>query len=466
MADEGLRHEHELDNELGSANMFAWFRPAYRLAVKHWPISLAVGFAALTAERMPIVPAMPYIVFTFASWIQATINFFIETLLLSVVIVVAYRFLAEKESVGAVNDWRLTLIRTVQITAIWSIGVGVLLGAFVLFTRWQLATYVETISDMDDVGDFVSLVWSGRVAGFINLIITILLIPVVMNVAVAGVLSTVYAVRSRVAALDAVRASFRLAFDQTWRIFWPTYLLTIPALLLQWLLEWVTTAAPFTIAIWLSAAGTFAVIAFGVALTFVIERAYAAHLTLPGGDEAAPVPSKPRPPVRRTRPGAWAERKHAAAAPTRAAAPGASAAPATPGAPLATDPLAVAAQLVEDLRMNRTQQLVETVERNLAADANFFASQPDNTLSLAKRLVTLTRPDLALRVMQPYLKDQRGHRWHLTGALFVAELMARDRRRLADAARFLAQVKTLYPREPMVDQLIMSTNKALAESTR
>jgi hypothetical protein len=46
-------------------------------------------------------------------------------------------------------------------------------------------------------------------------------------------------------------------------------------------------------------------------------------------------------------------------------------------------------------------------------------------------------------------------------ALFVANLL-RDTKRLQDAARFLAQVKTLYPQEPMVDQLIKITDKAIA----
>jgi hypothetical protein len=122
-----------------------------------------------------------------------------------------------------------------------------------------------------------------------------------------------------------------------------------------------------------------------------------------------------------------------------------------------------AALLEQDLRLNRPDRLVGLVESGLAADPRFFMSYPDSTTGLAKKLAQ-TRPDLALRLLQPYLREQRGHRFHLTGALLVANILLRDPRRLADAAKFLAQVKTLYPDEPMVDQLVKTANKAIAAS--
>jgi hypothetical protein len=48
--------------------------------------------------------------------------------------------------------------------------------------------------------------------------------------------------------------------------------------------------------------------------------------------------------------------------------------------------------------------------------------------------------------------------------LFVANLL-RDLKRLQDAAKFLTQVKALYPQEPMVDQLIKITDKAIAAAS-
>jgi hypothetical protein len=46
--------------------------------------------------------------------------------------------------------------------------------------------------------------------------------------------------------------------------------------------------------------------------------------------------------------------------------------------------------------------------------------------------------------------------------LLVGNLLLKDGRRLPDAARFLERVKALYPSEPMVDQLIKATSKAVA----
>lgn len=49
-------------------------------------------------------------------------------------------------------------------------------------------------------------------------------------------------------------------------------------------------------------------------------------------------------------------------------------------------------------------------------------------------------------------------------ALYVANLLLNDLCRKAEAARFLGQVKAPYPNEPMVDQLMKATEKAVAES--
>jgi hypothetical protein len=116
------------------------------------------------------------------------------------------------------------------------------------------------------------------------------------------------------------------------------------------------------------------------------------------------------------------------------------------------------------LRENRATGLRDLVERGLTADACFFADHPDSTVVLAKRMVQAGRPDLALRILQPYVKDRQSHRLHLTGALLAAELLARDVNQLPAAARFLAQVKALYPNEPIVDRLIRTTDKAIAEA--
>jgi hypothetical protein len=169
----------------------------------------------------------------------------------------------------------------------------------------------------------------------------------------------------------------------------------------------------------------------------------------------APVASPARVPAQSAEPGPSVTSPPAPGAPRERTPPPAP-------APMPTSPQEIGAQLAADVRGNRMLRVTETVERGLAADAKFFAGHPDDTLALAKRLVAVERADLALRILQPYLVSHRSHRQHLTNALLVASLLARDPSRLADAARFLKQVKALYPREPMVDQLIKSTDKAIA----
>lgn len=52
----------------------------------------------------------------------------------------------------------------------------------------------------------------------------------------------------------------------------------------------------------------------------------------------------------------------------------------------------------------------------LGADPRFVAARPDYTVALAERMAQAQRADLALRVLQPYVKEQQQHRLHLAGA--------------------------------------------------
>ena len=207
--------------------------------------------------------------------------------------------------------------------------------------------------------------------------------PIWFSIAVASALSNAYAVRSLESGFGAVRASLQLAFEQKWRVFWPSYVLAILGIVLYvgviFLRDSFFSFGPLFVQL-----TTFATTALGVTMTFVIERAYATHLTLPDGAEpGAALPSRPSPgsPRPRVRP------------------------PPAPVGPLPTAPREIADLLAADLSANRVQRLVETVEHGLAADPRFFLPHPDQTLAVAKRLSAAQRSDLALRIVQPYLKD-------------------------------------------------------------
>lgn len=419
------RSEHELDAELADANMFAWYVPTFALAFKHWPISLAVGLAALGLDWA--LARLPWPYFGGPWWVQLS-RAYLDALTYLVLVAAAYRFLAEREGVGTVNEWGETLFRAAAIATIWVVGGALVFGGFTLAT---MAVGIAVVPD--DAQAFLAL---GAFV-LVVLLVAFLLMPIWFSLGVASALSSVHAVRSLEGPFGAIGASLRLAFGQKWRVFWPSYLLAI--LVIALFVAAFFMRGPFVLrGVWLVDVATFLSTALGVTMTFVIERAYAPHLaaTDAGALDAAARPADgPSPPRGRGAP--------------------------VPVAALPEAPRAVADLLAADVQGHRFGRVVETVEHGLKADARFFLPHADHTLSVAKRLSAAQRADLALRLVQPYLKEHRGHRQHLTVALFVANLL-REQNRLQDAAKFLTQVKVMYSHEPMVDQLIKITAKAIA----
>jgi hypothetical protein len=446
-----MQSGHELDARLANKTLFAWFRPTLEIAIRQLQVTLGAGFVLTITQillaRLPWPYSLP--------WWVVVLRVALESLVLSLVFVAGYRLLAERESRGTaleVNAWQPTMICAAQVSATWTVIGWVVAGALLVVGK----AISSAAPSLGSAGILVVLVY-GSIA---LAILMFLLAPIWATLGAASALSTVHAVRSLDNGLGAVLSSLRIAFEQKWRVFWPSYviaLLLIGAYALSWYSTWVVVVilGPILryvpIVLW----------ALALALTFVIERAYAPDLGLAvlgdGPDEspAAPAPAPANGPATATSGAAPPAPDGVAAAPVAAAAKAAST---TKPATTAAD---AAALIDQDLRANRADRLVGLAESGLAADARFFVGHTDQTTGLAKKLAQ-TRPDLALRVLQPYLKEQRGHRFHLTGALLVANILLRDPRRLADAAKFLAQVKTMYPDEPMVDQLIKTAHKAIA----
>ena len=428
MTDSSSRHE--LDDKLAGATMFAWYGPMFRLAFKHWALLLILGFAAFGLDWFLALVPWPY---HGPRWLVQVLSGYVEFLAYSGLVIIAYRFLVERENVGIVNDWPAMLIRAVQIQTIWFAATCAIVFAIVL-----LSSLFDVLGRPDNL---YAMMQRGR----LSLVLKIgmfLLMPVWFSLMVATALSDVYSVRRPETAFVVVRTSLRLAFDQKWRVFWPSYVLFVLALVVYAGVVALEYRVPSFIRQLFMAITPFAITALAVPMTFVIERAYASHLTMLNAESDAAVPLQPSPGI----PPTPRVRKQP-----------------TPAVPLPSAPNEIGDRLAEDLRSNRMQLFIETVEHGLAADAAFFVAHPDESLAVAKRLAAVQRPDLALRIAQPYLKSHRVHRQHLTMALYVANLLLRDLGRKADAARFLGQVRALYPNEPMVDQLIKITDKAIAE---
>jgi tetratricopeptide (TPR) repeat protein len=414
------------------------------LVKRHWPIAFGAGIAAFIVE----IAVSRLLWSSFGPGWTVVLGGFVQTLALTAVIVTAYRMVAQKESAGLaleLNSWPTTMLRAVQIAAVWTIG-WLLVGGALLLVGSGLVALLPSLG-AGGAPLLVLLVYGALAIP----IVLLLLAPVWVMLGVAGALSTVHAVRSLENGFRAVLSSLWTVFDQRWRVFWPSYALALFAVALYVLL-WYTNLMQVGGRLGGFIAGLIAIASpgIGVMLTFVIERAYAPDLGSTLVDDDRDSPSVP--------PASAQLRPPPAVRPARVA-PGTAADAATPAAPEDV------AELVEqELRANRTDRLVELVERGLAADPRFFSRYPDSTIALAKKLAQVPRSDLALRVLQTYLKEHRNHRLHLTAALLVANVLLRDQGKAQDAARFLAQVKKLYPNEPMVDQLIKAANKAIEQA--
>lgn len=500
------RDPHPLDEQLEGSTMWWWFQPALELGIKHWPITVGTLLAVYAYEWLSSL--FPLFGLALGGTIGLLLVSALRSLGLSLIGAAAYRLLAEKESASfschELNSWPDTLIRAAQALLAWVMLGLVVWAAFFVLSIVGAAVIASIASSSTGAGVAIALI-----ATLAIVILILLLAPIWVSVAVAGALSTVHAVRSPISGFAAVRESLRVAFDQKWRVFWPAYVIVLIAIGVSYLRAKLSSPLGSSDD-WFHALAYMFSLAFGVSMTFVIERTYAPWLgedpdevddpePAPGGAAGGGASAAgPHPPPSGATPAAVGATSSAAAAGAGIAAgagvaaragatphagtaggagvaaggstvasagTAASAATAAGGANAATanpaSPAGLAARVEEALRSNRTRELTGLVEQGLAADPRFYAGHPDSTLALSKKMAQSQRPDLALRLLTPFVKEQRGHKLHLTGALFTATLLMKDVRKLGVADKFIKQLKSLYPNEPMVDQVARQTEEAI-----
>jgi hypothetical protein len=449
MSNPSTNHGHPLDAELAGTNLFAWFRPAFEVLGRNLLLALAAGVVMLLLAKL--LAELPWPPAINSSWGMRTLQAFVSYVVFTAVGLAAYRTLARSEgaryAVDEVTPWARMAVVGIEICVVWTLA-----AMIVQFGLWLIAKPIGSwLSGHGETG-WQMVVFIITYAKYVVAALVFILAPIWMMLGISSSLAQAFAVRSPESGLDAVLSALRLVFGQRARVLGPALIIGAGLGLLI-LLEFNTDFLPSAIGkpVFID---TLMIVsfAFGIAMTFVIERAYAPDLGLriadddvfdPSGSPTAnaPLPMSP------------------AGSPSPVAATSSTAA--SPAAALAD----VAAIIEGELRNNRTTDLVLLVERGLGADPRFFAARPDYAVALAKRMVQAQRADLALRVLQPYVKEQQQHRLHLTGALLAADLLAGDPQQLPAAARFLAQLKALYPNEPMVDRLIRLTDRAIARGT-
>jgi hypothetical protein len=432
--------------------MLSWFGPMFQLLATHWLVALVAGVVTLMLQW--VIAKLPWPNVYLMPWWLTALRVLLTSVLATIVAVLAYRAIANREGlrfrVGEVNSPLDAAIRAMQVTVVWL--VAGLLVELVLYALVRLIVAMVGSAGPPSSATVYTII----VVTMYGLpIVIFLLSPIWMMLAVASALSQAHAARSLEGGLTAVLNSLSLVFGAKWRVLWPAYLFGALAALVIFL-EIKFKFLPYELfSPWFVNTLIVVFVAAGVVMTFVIERVYAPDLGLEVVPDigSAPASAAPGAPA----PGAPTA---VASAPAAAAAAGKTAAPPAP----ASDGPAIANLIDDELRDNRADELASLTEHGLAADPRFFAAHPDNTIALAKRLVQAQRTDLALRILQPFVKEQSAHRLHLTGTLLAAELLSRDPGQLHAAAKFLERVKALYPNEPMVDRLIRQTEKAIAQA--
>ncbi len=451
MSNPSTNYGHPLDAELADTNLFAWFRPAFEVLGRNLPLMLAAGVALLLLSKL--LAELPWPPAVYSSWGMRTLQAFVSYVVFTAVGLAAYRTLARSEgaryAVDVVTPWARMAVVGIEICVVWTLA-----AMITQFGLWLIAKPIGgwLLGHGEAVLQMVIFVIA--YAKYVLAVLVFILAPIWMMLGISSSLAQAFAVRSPESGLDAVLSALRLVFGQRARVLKPALIIGAGLGILI-LLEFKIDILPNVIGK-PAFIDTLMVVsfAFGIAMTFVIERAYAPDLGLQiADDDGSDFTGSPAP----TAPDAPLPMSPAGSTSTVTATPSAA-------APPAAAPADVAVTIESDMRNNRTTDLVSLVERGLDADPRFFAARPDSTVALAKRMVQAQRADLALRVLQPYVKEQQQHRLHLTGALLAADLLARDAQQLPAAARFLAQLKALYPNEPMVDRLIRLTDRALADS--
>ncbi len=449
MTSQALKYAHPLDSRLTDRNLFSWFGPMLELFGTHWLVALAAGVATVLVRYLiDLLPWPPYM--PLASWSIKTLHALMQAVALTVVGVVAYRAIAHREGlryrIGEVNSPGDSALRGVQVAIVWVVLALLVELALVMLFKLLTAMFSGTNPSSSTVIVLIIVTLYGLP------ILIFLLSPIWVALGVSSALSQAHAARSLEGSLTAVLTSLRLVFSQKWRVAVPAYCFGAVIALCLFLEIKFHFLPEALMRPWILNVLTVISFALGLNMTFVIERVYSPDLGIEPGDEPPPVSESPP----ATAPTAGAPASPAAVAPAPAVATPAAPVPATAHGP------AIAELVENELRINKTTELVDLTERGLAADPKFFADHTESIVTLAKRMVQAQRPDLALRVLQPYVKEQRNHRLHLTGSLLAAELLSRDPAQLQAAARFLAQLKTYYPDEPMVDRMIRLTDKAIA----
>jgi hypothetical protein len=475
--------QHPFDARLVDANLFGWFMPIIEVFQRQFVILLVGGLVALALQFL-----LPYIAFSSPlfetrAWPRIA-DWLVALALTSGLFAGAYALLAHNEGrahgLGATESGGSIFAKATGLALIWTgVGLGIAIALMVV----GYAVFKAFGSGIGGEVGIAALMLLGTVVAIGAAVVFLLFAPFWVGLAIRYSLSFARIVRTEEGPWTAFRLAWQRVSAESWRYFWPAYVVVLLLLGVAFLLAFQQALFGTTEVL----SHLVAVVGFGfsLALAFVIERVYDTALGLePDVDPTSADEPDATPPA--DAPAGAVVAAAAAASGSATAAPAATQANTAssanaPGPPInaeqfaalldqhtysarelrgllarCTSPAAgLAAARAQFLAMAQGARLAEAVilvEAALAGDGRFFVGVPDMVPPLAKRVASGGRPDLAVKMLQPFVKEQREHKLHLTAALFAAHLVAQNLKKPDAAKQFLLQLKQLYPHEQLIDQ--------------
>jgi hypothetical protein len=452
--------EHPFDARLAAAKLFGWVSPLLELVQRQFPILLVAGLLGSALKLLLPQIALSSPLFEPRLW-PRLVDALVALALTSGLFAGAYSVLASSEGraygLGATQPGGRIFLKATGLALVWAgvvIAITVALGVLAYVV-------LRAVGGGFNGGGIALLMLLGTV-GLIGMVIVFLAFaPFWIGLSIRYSLSFARIVRTEEGPVVAFRLAWQHVSAESWRYFWPSYVVMLVFVGASVLLALMSRmVGDPEVLPWL-----LSVLGFGlsIAFAFIVERVYDTSLGREPGIEAEtieprdPAPSTLTPsastaaatnsPAPQVTPSQFAALLEQHAYPEQELA-GLMARCADLGACLA----AARPQMLSLAQGPRLAEAVILVEAALKGDARFFAPTPDLVTPLSKRVASGGRPELALKILQPFVRENRDHKLHLPAALFAALLLAEHMKKPDVAKQFLRQLKQLYPNEQFIDQ--------------
>lgn len=452
--------KHPFDARLAGANLFGWISPLLELVQRQFPLLIVAGLLGSALQLVLPQIAVSSPLFEPRLW-PRLVDALVALALGSGLFAGAYSVLASSEGraygLGATQPGSQIFLKATGLALVWAAVVVAVASALGVLAYVAFRSLGRGFTG----GGIASLMLLGTIGLVGMVIVLVAFAPFWIGLSIRSSLSFARIVRTEEGPLVAFRLSWQRVSTESWRYFWPSYVVMLVFIGASVLLALMSRMiGEFEVLRWLLSALGFGL---SIAFAFIVERVYDTWLGCEPGVEAGttePMDPAPSPMSASASTAASTDSPAPQLTPSQFAAllgqhaytgqelSGLMARCADLGASL----VAVRPQLLSLAQGPRLAEAVILVEAALKSDARFFVPTPDMVTPMSKRVASGGRPELALKILQPFVRESRDHKHHLTAALFAALLLVEHLKKTDVAKQFLRQLKQLYPDEQFIDQ--------------